>query len=100
MNRRHTFLRASLLAPRSSFRCFAPLLLLFAVSPLNGAERDTPNIVLIMADDLGYGELGCYGQKLIKTPRIDEMAREGLRFTDFHCGAPVCAPSRCVLMTG
>jgi arylsulfatase len=53
-----------------------------------------------MADDLGYGELGCYGQKLIKTPRIDELAREGVRFTDFHCGAPVCAPSRCVLMTG
>ena len=53
-----------------------------------------------MADDLGYGELGCYGQKLIKTPRIDELAQGGLRFTDFHCGAPVCAPSRCVLMTG
>jgi len=59
-----------------------------------------PNIVLIMADDLGYGELGCYGQEIIQTPRIDELAREGLRFTDFHCGAPVCAPSRCVLMTG
>ena len=44
-----------------------------------------------MADDLGYGELGCYGQKLIKTPRIDELAQDGLRFTDFHCGAPVCA---------
>ncbi len=53
-----------------------------------------------MADDLGYGELGCYGQKIIKTPRIDELARDGIRFTDFHCGAPVCAPSRCVLMTG
>jgi len=58
------------------------------------------NIVLIMADDLGYGELGCYGQQLIKTPNIDELARDGVRFTDFHCGAPVCAPSRCVLMTG
>src|SRR6266480_436738 len=53
-----------------------------------------------MADDLGYGELGCYGQKIIKTPRIDELARDGVRFTDFYCGAPVCAPSRCVLMTG
>ena len=53
-----------------------------------------------MADDLGYGELGCYGQKLIKTPRIDELAQQGLRFTHFHCGAPVCAPSRCTLMTG
>src|SRR5712671_1033061 len=64
------------------------------------ASTEHPNIVLIMADDLGYGELGCYGQKLIKTPNIDELARSGLRFTDFHCGAPVCAPSRCVLMTG
>src|SRR5215218_3036746 len=64
------------------------------------ASTEHPNIVLIMADDLGYGELGCYGQKIIKTPRIDELARDGLRFTDFHCGAPVCAPSRCVLMTG
>src|SRR4051812_14504308 len=63
-------------------------------------SSDRPNIVFIMADDLGYGELGCYGQKVIKTPRIDELARNGLRFTDFHCGAPVCAPSRCVLMTG
>src|SRR5881227_973769 len=59
-----------------------------------------PNIIFIMADDLGYGELGCYGQEKIKTPRIDELARDGVRFTDFYCGAPVCAPSRCVLMTG
>src|SRR5436190_12881829 len=66
----------------------------------NAASAERPNIVLIMADDLGYGELGCYGQKLIKTPRIDELARDGVRFTDFYCGAPVCAPSRCVLMTG
>ncbi|MCI0334487.1 MAG: arylsulfatase [Planctomycetes bacterium] len=66
-----------------------------------GTERaDRPNIVLIVADDLGYGELGCYGQKLIQTPRLDELARQGIRFTQFYCGAPVCAPSRCVLMTG
>jgi arylsulfatase A len=62
--------------------------------------RQKPNIVLIMADDLGYGDLGCYGQAMIKTPRIDGLAHEGIRFTDFHCGAPVCAPSRGVLMTG
>jgi arylsulfatase len=59
-----------------------------------------PNIVLIVADDLGYGELGCYGQKKIRTPRLDQMAKEGLRFTQFYSGSPVCAPSRCVLMTG
>jgi arylsulfatase A len=59
-----------------------------------------PNIVFIMADDLGYGDLGCYGQKKIRTPRLDQMAKEGLRFTQFYSGSPVCAPSRCVLMTG
>jgi arylsulfatase A len=91
--------RSSLLAPRSFFSVFVPLLLVATHGSL-GAEQTRPNIVFIMADDLGYGELGCYGQKLIKTPRIDELAQGGLRFTDFHCGAPVCAPSRCVLMTG
>eukprot|EP00913_Durusdinium_trenchii_P010931 g10260.t1 len=53
-----------------------------------------------MADDLGYGDLGCYGQKRIRTPNIDHMAREGVRFTQFYAGSTVCAPSRCVLMTG
>ena len=53
-----------------------------------------------MADDLGYGDLGCYGQKKILTPRIDSMAREGIRFTNYYAGCTVCAPSRCVLMTG
>ncbi len=59
-----------------------------------------PNIVFILADDLGYGDLGCYGQTKIKTPNIDRMAAEGIRFTQFYAGASVCAPSRCVLMTG
>lgn len=59
-----------------------------------------PNLIWIMADDLGYGELGCYGQKVIATPHLDRMAREGLRFTHFYAGATVCAPSRSVLMTG
>lgn len=64
------------------------------------ASPRSPNIVLILADDLGYGELGCYGQTKIKTPCLDRMAREGLRFTQFYAGATVCAPSRSVLMTG
>jgi arylsulfatase A-like enzyme len=59
-----------------------------------------PNIILIVADDLGYGDLGCYGQTKIKTPNIDQMAAEGVRFTDFYAGSTVCAPSRCALMTG
>lgn len=59
-----------------------------------------PNIVLIVADDLGYAELGCYGQQRIRTPRIDAVATEGVRFTQCYAGSPVCAPSRCVLLTG
>ncbi|MCJ7682625.1 MAG: sulfatase-like hydrolase/transferase, partial [Candidatus Aminicenantes bacterium] len=59
-----------------------------------------PNIIYIMADDLGYGELGCYGQTKIRTPHIDRLAAEGKRFTQHYSGSPVCAPSRCVLLTG
>src|SRR5688572_9958699 len=61
---------------------------------------DKPNIIFILADDLGYGDIGCNGQKLIQTPNIDRMAAEGMRSTQFYAGAPVCAPSRAVLMTG
>jgi arylsulfatase A-like enzyme len=61
---------------------------------------DRPNLIWIMADDLGYGDLGCYGQKVIGTPHLDQMARQGMRFTQFYAGATVCAPSRSVLMTG
>lgn len=64
------------------------------------APARKPNIIFILADDLGYGELGCYGQKLIKTPNIDKLAGEGIRFTQFYAGSTVCAPSRSVLMTG
>jgi len=59
-----------------------------------------PNIILILADDLGYNELGCYGQEIIQTPHIDRLAAEGMRFTQHYAGSPVCAPSRSVLMTG
>ena len=59
-----------------------------------------PNIVLILADDLGYGELGSFGQREIRTPNLDRLAAEGMRFTRFYAGSPVCAPSRSVLMTG
>ncbi|MEY4190179.1 MAG: Arylsulfatase, partial [Planctomycetota bacterium] len=63
-------------------------------------QDQKPNIIFIMADDLGYGDLGCYGQKKIKTPRLDKLATQGIRFTDYYAGSTVCAPSRCVLMTG
>ncbi|MEM9481096.1 MAG: arylsulfatase [Verrucomicrobiota bacterium] len=73
------------------------LALLFLWPSIVGAN---PNIVFILADDLGWGELGCYGQEKIKTPNIDRLAAEGMRFTRHYTGAPVCAPARCVLMTG
>lgn len=74
------------------------LLCLFAAA-LHAADRK-PNIIFILADDLGYGELGAFGQKLIATPHLDRMALEGTKFTRFYAGSPVCAPSRSVLMTG
>ena len=63
------------------------------------AER-LPNIIYILADDLGYGDLSCLGQTHFETPHIDRLAREGMLFTQHYAGAPVCAPSRCALMTG
>ncbi len=83
MKLRTTFLAAALLAALAAT-----------------AQERRPNIVFILADDLGYGELSCYGQRRFETPQIDRMAREGLRFTDHYAGAPVCAPSRNALMTG
>lgn len=79
------------------FFCLALAGLLITSSPANSRP---PNIVLLMADDLGYGELGCYGQQHIRTPHLDQLAADGIRFTQHYSGAPVCAPSRCVLMTG
>jgi|GEM_PF-158127 len=68
--------------------------------PSAAAESRPPNVLFILADDLGYRELGCYGQKLIRTPRIDQLAAEGVRLTRQYAGNAVCAPSRCVLLTG
>ncbi|MCL2305614.1 MAG: arylsulfatase [Planctomycetaceae bacterium] len=79
---------------RLIFSCF----LLFVFSVVSFAAQ--PNIVFILADDLGYGDLGCYGQQKIKTPSIDTLAKEGIRFTRHYSGNNVCAPSRAVLMTG
>lgn len=70
------------------------------LSNISPSRRCQPNIIMVLADDLGYCDLGCYGQKSIKTPHLDRMAAEGIRFTDFYSGSTVCAPSRCTLMTG
>ena len=74
------------------------LLLLSSCS--SSQNSDKPNIILFMFDDLGYGELGAYGQKIIETKNIDELAKNGLMFTNFYSGSPVCAPSRSILLTG
>src|SRR5947208_15335198 len=78
--------------------CLAALL----TTAVHGADAEPkkPNIVFILADDLGYGDLGCYGQERIRTPRIDRMASQGMRFTQCYAGSTVCTPSRCSLMTG
>ena len=91
----------------STLRCVACPALFLVVAPLLGTthtatadEVRKPNIILILADDLGYGDLGCFGQETLKTPHLDRMASEGIRFTQFYAGCTVCAPSRSVLMTG
>lgn len=84
---------------KTLFRHLAVALVLFIFGQ-HGLATDQPNLIWIMADDLGFGELECYGQKIIQTPNLDRMASEGLRFTHFYAGATVCAPSRSVLMTG
>jgi arylsulfatase A len=73
--------------------------IMFSCPPVTAATP-RPNLVIIYADDLGYGDLGCYGSPVIRTPHLDRMAAEGLRFTDFYSGAEVCTPSRAALLTG
>src|SRR5207302_10340503 len=59
-----------------------------------------PNIVFVLADDLGPGDLGCYGGQIAATPNLDRLAREGIRFTSYYAASPICSPSRCALITG
>ena len=76
------------------------LLILLLITSCNFQESNKPNIILFFYDDLGYGEIGVYGQKIIETRNIDDLAKNGLRFTNFYSGSPVCAPSRSILLTG
>ena len=77
-----------------------PLLILAAILFSSTLYARAPNYIVIFCDDLGYGDLGCYGSKKNRTPRIDQLAAEGMRFTDFYSSSPVCTPSRSSLMTG
>jgi arylsulfatase A-like enzyme len=81
-------------------RLLLAALLCLTAFTLSAAAPSKPNIIFILADDLGYGDLGCYGQKIIQTPHLDRMAADGMKFTQFYAGSTVCAPSRSVLMTG
>jgi arylsulfatase A-like enzyme len=87
---------------RALLKSFLPLAVGCVALPASGADNPVqrPNIIFILADDLGYGDLGCYGQTKIKTPHLDKMAAEGLRFTDHYSGQAVCSPSRAGLLLG
>ncbi|WP_406694132.1 sulfatase-like hydrolase/transferase [Singulisphaera sp. Ch08] len=85
---------------RSRFSIATALLLTFWGTTVSGADETSPNIVVIYADDLGYGDLGCYGATRVKTPNLDRLASRGLRFTDAHSPAATCTPSRYSLLTG
>lgn len=84
---------------KTSFFLIGSMLVLFVMS-CKRADEIKPNIILIMADDLGYGELSCYGSTTFQTPNIDNLAAQGMRLTDFHSNGPVCSPTRAALMTG
>ena len=71
-----------------------------AANAYSAETKRKPNIVLILADDLGYGDIGCYGNTVNRTPHLDYLAAEGLRFTDFHSNGPMCTPTRAALLTG
>ncbi len=75
-------------------------ILLISLFSCSEKQVDKPNIIYILADDLGYGDLGCYGQEIIRTPNLDKLAASGMLFTDHYAGSSVCAPSRATLMTG
>jgi len=75
-------------------------LLLSTSCTVNEKEINNPNVILIFSDDMGYGDLACYGHPTIKTPNLDKMADDGIRFTSFYAAAPFCTPSRASLLTG
>ena len=83
----------------SCFSICISILLLVAL-PADGAVSPKPNVIVILCDDLGYGDLGCYGAADIRTPHLDRMAKEGVLLTDFSMVAPLCTPSRAAFMTG
>ncbi|MCG8649031.1 MAG: sulfatase-like hydrolase/transferase, partial [Pirellulales bacterium] len=85
---------------RTFYLCLSLFLLAPFTAAQDGPPPSRPNIVVILCDDLGYGDLECYGHPHIKTPNLNRLAGQGIRFTDFYSAAPVCSPSRVGLLTG
>ena len=81
-------------------KCLFLALLCVLRSPLAAAETPVPHIVFVLADDMGNGDVGCYGGTVAPTPQLDRLAREGTRFTRYYAASPICSPSRCGLITG
>ncbi|MHC4994711.1 MAG: sulfatase [Planctomycetota bacterium] len=84
----------------TTFKSFAMFLFLLAAIPSLTAANEKPNIVFIFIDDMGWGDLGCYGNDFIDTPNIDQLAKDGVRFTDFYAAGAVCSPTRCAVQSG
>src|SRR5262245_3961284 len=82
------------------FAVACPLLPLATISAATSADSSRPNIVVILADDVGYGDLGCYGATQVRTPNLDRLAAAGIRFTDGHSASATCTPTRYALITG
>ena len=82
------------------FTCIVLASLCLGTMELAADDADRPNIVVVLCDDLGYGDIECYGHPHIKTPHLNKMAKEDIRFTDFYSAAPVCSPARVGLLTG
>src|SRR5919202_1311470 len=89
-------------APKSHFVRALCLLIAFGLAPAVATAQPTPrlNVVLIVADDLGWADLGCYGSKYHRTPHLDRLAADGLRFTQAYAACPVCSPTRAAILTG
>jgi hypothetical protein len=85
---------------RSAIHLLLAGLLLGLSAHLARAATDKPNIIFLLTDDMGYGDVGCYGGKFVPTPNIDGLAKEGTKFTQFYAAAPVCSPSRTAFLTG
>src|SRR5688572_3489776 len=84
-----------------TLRLSSPVLsALLLAAPIGAADQARPNVVLILADDLGVNDLGCYGRREHHTPHLDRLAAQGMRFTSAYCAQPICSPARAALMTG